>query len=73
MEKKNDAVSAIISKIGEIGEGGGAKEAERQSVPRGTDRRQWESLSLLSCCFTSTEARWLIRDGDSRSGKETRE
>ena len=21
-------------------------------------------VSLLSCCFTSTEARWLIRDGD---------
>ena len=23
-------------------------------------------LSLLSCCFTSTEARWPIRDGDER-------
>ena len=35
------------------------------------------NYELLSCCLTSTEARWPIRDGDrvgrGQSGKGTRE
>ena len=31
----------------------------------------WATVALLSCCFTYTEARWPIRDGD-RVGRDDR-